>query len=564
MRAAAFAALVFLASAAAAHHGEYLPPLEPPGIDREPKPEGDPVPTPRGEGGATTPGPEGTEPSAPGPGPVRAPERVAPVDARFTPRAWWEANRHRFLPDAPPPPVHPEVKAILLDLAAGESAVVRDRALLAVARARLPGAFGAVSRAFNAGEGPGRIVPALAFGLLGDESAAKRLLRLARDAKAHPGARATAALSLSILPGDRGEELVALSRSAREATGAVGAALALGRVRSPAAREELIRVLGSGGPLEALAAAASGLGGREDGKAAGALVDALRRGGGVGAAAALALGRTETDAGTAELRDRISEGPTRRACSVLLALAERGDGEGLETAVAAVMGSGPDRASRLGPFAALALGVAGRAARLVPILADRDERTALRSAAALGLAAGAARPAEDTDREEVRRKLKHAISTETDEAVLGPALIAAARWGVERTAGVAARTLAGEGPPEVRRDAVTALGVVTAPDTADLLAERLADAYHVNREAAWALARTNPERAARELTERLTADGAHARRYAADRLGRLLAPGRPGPLAELVARMDLFTGSPLVRFLLHAESEYLHELLWAP
>jgi len=115
---------------------------------------------------------------------------------------------------------------------------------------------------------------------------------------------------------------------------------------------------------------------------------------------------------------------------------------------------------------------------------------------------------------------------------------------------------------EVLGDAVTVLGILAVPDTAEQLVELLADSYHVNREAAFALARVDPNRAAMELVRRLGDPNVNAGRHAAIALGALLDRHPPGRFAPLVARSNLLCGTPVLKACLFLENEYLYSLVW--
>jgi HEAT repeat protein len=274
-------------------------------------------------------------------------------------------------------------------------------------------------------------------------------------------------------------------------------------------------------------------------------------------AAAMVLATAPGTAGVPALRRGLGPGnPLQLRQYALLGLAERKDPAAIELA-AKVLASPPERDGLVGPFAAIALGLASDRARtelLLSIVKDREVATRTRAGAALALGILGDRRAVST--------LESLLEDEKDPAVVGRLLLADALLGGRKAPEYAKSILAKSDLPGPRRDAVTALGILAVPDTAEQLVGLLADSYHVNREAALALARVDPKRAANELLRRLGDPNVNAGRHAAFALGALLDRHRPGRLTVLVARSNLLCGAPVVKACLHIENEYLYSLVW--
>ena len=274
-------------------------------------------------------------------------------------------------------------------------------------------------------------------------------------------------------------------------------------------------------------------------------------------AAAIILSTAPGTAGLPALRKALATGnPAQLRQYALLGLAERKDPSAIELAEK-VLASPPERDGLLGPFAAIALGLAADPKRrdtLLGILTDRDVAPETRAAAALALGILG-------DRKAIHR-LEKTLDAEKHAAVAGRILLADALLGGRKALDFAKKVLEESQNPGTRRDAVTALGILAVPDTAEILVGEFADSYHVNREAALALARVDPKRAAAELTRRLGDGNVNAGRQAGFALGALLDRHRPGRITILIAQANLLSGAPVLKVCLHLENEYLYSLVW--
>ena len=492
-------------------------------------------------------------------------------DARFTVKLWWEANAWRYLP-APELGMREELISVLLDAVDAPSHAVRDRALIALGRAGGTRAFHRIRKACEAKDTGLRVAGFIALGLLGDDSGSPILKKVVADAEAGLEARTFATLSLGLLgskpaatflrevlneewePNIRSAAAIALgflrdadsahalgrilhdahplaspdvSRLGDRATRAglaASAAWALGRILTPAAYDYLVWAVDGGDPLVAPSAALALCGAK-------------------GTAGRPALYRALEPGATLPLRQQ-----------VLLGLAGLRDTKAIETAEA-ILTSDARREGYMGPFAAVALGLAGYDHRdlLLAIMAADDSSPELCGSAALALGI--------SGRREAGPRLAKLLADEKRAAVLGPGVIALALLGHESGTTLAKKILGGSDLPEPRRDAVTALLIAKPEGLADLLVTELADSYHVNRVAATALACVDPKRAAAELMKKLADDNLFARRFAAHSLGVLLARRRPGPFTELAGTMNHLSGAPVLKAVLYLENEYLFQLV---
>ncbi|MHC4469439.1 MAG: HEAT repeat domain-containing protein [Planctomycetota bacterium] len=561
---------------AAAHNGEYLPPLEPPRIKEGPKAKpGVPTRPASTEGGTVTPDPAGTETPRGRPGDAPAPKGprlgFGRDDARFTVEIWWEANRHRYLPATPELPLRRELVNVLLDAVGGESDTVRDRAFLALGRTGDIRAFARIRKGFGAESESLRASAIVSLGLLGDETASPLLRKLVADGGASTHLRTHAALSLGLL--GNAEDAAFLREVLNEEWEANirgAAALSLGMLRDAKAVDALGRILLGTHPLSSperrgmrtriglTCLAARALGEVLTPPAYDYLARAATRGEPhTQGAAAMVLAAAPGTAGLPTLRKALASGnPLQLRQYALLGLAERGDPPAIEEA-RRLLASPAERNGLLGPFAAIALGLtrdAAHADTLLALLGERDVVPETRSAAALAL--GILR---------VRKTipaLEKLLEDEKHPKVAGRALLADALLGGGRAKTLALEVLEDCELPGPRRDAVTALGILAAPETAEILVKELEDSYHVNREAALALARVDPKRAATELTRRLGDPNVNAGRHAAFALGALLDRHPPGRLTPLVSRVNLLCGAPVVKACLYLENEYLYSLVW--
>jgi len=568
--------LVVGANAALAHNGEYHPPLPPPKLEGSPRPgRAEVSPGPR-DGETVTPGPDDVKPNDPLPRPPVVPRGSTAGfgrdDARFTVKLWWEANAWRYLP-SPELPMREELISVLLDAVDAPSHTVRDRALIALGRAGGTRAFHRIRKACDAKNTELRVAGFIALGLLGDDSGSPILKKVVANAAAGLEARTFATLSLGLL-GSKADAkfLREVLNEEWEPNIRSAAAIALGFLRDPGSVHALGRILHDAHPLASPDVSRLGDSSTRAGLAASAawalgriltpasydyLVWAVDGGDPlIATSAALALAAAKGTVGRPSLYRALEPGTTiSLRQQVLLGLGRAKDAKAVAVA-ATILASDAEREGLMGPFAALALGLAGEekhTATLLGLVANRDAPSDLRGAAALALGLSAVRAAGPP--------LAKTLASEQRAAVLGPGVIALALLGHEAGTELAKKILEHSDLPEPRRDAVTALLLAKPEGVADLLATELADSYYVNRVAVTALARVDPNRATVELLKKLADDNLFARRFAAHSLGVLLARRRPGPFTELAGTMNHLSGAPVLKAVLYLENEYLFQLV---
>ena len=274
-------------------------------------------------------------------------------------------------------------------------------------------------------------------------------------------------------------------------------------------------------------------------------------------AAAIVLARAPGTIGLPALgRALDSSCPLQLRQYALLGLAERRI-DVADTAARAILDSPPGRAGRMAPFAALAIGLGGfpdGGEYLLGTLRDREGfGREVRCAAALGVGL--------SGRREAGAPLDKALGKERDPFVRAYGAIAAAMLGTRGARATAEELLVKSDLPEVRRHAATALRILAPAQSSEKLVTGLEYTYYVNREVALALARAAPGRAAKELMDRLKAEGAESRRFAVHTLGTLLDRSSPARLRRLVSRMNVLCGAPVLSGLIYADNEYLYRLV---
>ncbi|MEN8148323.1 MAG: HEAT repeat domain-containing protein [Planctomycetota bacterium] len=565
------------AGAALAHNGEYHPPLPPPKIKGVPRPgtaEATPGPRP---GEAVTPGPDDVKPNDPLPEPPVRPRAPRPGvvrdDARLTVAIWWEANRHRYLPGPPEMSTREELVSVLLDAVDSESHLVRGRAVIALGRAGGTRAFHRLLKAVNSKDLELRVSAATALGLLGDDTASPALKKLAADGASGVEARTFAVLALGLVgSADDAAFLREVVNEEWEPNIRTAAVLATGFHRDACAVNALGRILHDAHPLPSpdqsslgdrptraglVAAAAWALGRILTPRAYDYLAWAVDgKDPDAAASAAGALVRAPGTAGLPALRRGLRpDASTAVRQQVMVGLAASGDGAAIEAALAVLM-SDREREGALGPFAALALGLTKDPAhtkRLIELVGNEEAYDDLRAAAALAIGVSGCRTAGPA--------LAKTLGGVSRSAVLGAGTVALALLGHEAGAKLATKLLSESDLPGPRRNAVTALRILAPKGVEDLLAKELGDAYHVNREAALALARVDDRRAAAELMKKLADPNLYARRFAAHSLGELLARRSPDPLRELAGEMNVLSGSRVLKACLFLSNEYLYQLV---
>ncbi len=534
------------------------------------RPGDEPVP------GEVTPGPEEPAPETPVP---RAPTPAGPEagmrrqDDRLTVRIWWELNRQRFLPPASKIALRPELTGLLLDAAKTESETVRERVLISLGRAGDERALGTLATAAEKGPPGVRLSAILGLGFQGDARASERLRKIAENGEAGVEERVFAVLALGLL---RSAKNAAFIREVLdeewEPNIRTAAALAAGLIRDPSTVEPLGRILLDIHPLRSpemsrlgdsctqaglQCAAAQALGEILTPRAYDYLIEALEGGREeVRTAAAIVLSAAPGTAGLPALRRALGpESPLPVRQQALLGLCERGDQEAVEEA-RRILTSAPERDGLMGPFAALALGLARDATcadLLVKTLSHSEADRETRAAAALALGLGG--------HERAVKSLEKVVGSSTHPLLVGWGVIADAMLDGKLALSLAERILEESELAEPRRDAVTALRIRALATTMELLVTELGDSYHVNREAAVALAAVAPGRAARELAGKLADPNIYAARFAALALGVLVDPEPAGRLTHLLARSNVLALSPVLRACLYVENEYLFALL---
>lgn len=573
-----FISVLFVPSIGLAHNGEYHPPLPPPVIPKQ-REEGVPVrpsKTERREG-EITPDPEGQLP-LPEPVPA-APPRAGPglgmgrQDDRYSVELWWELNRHRYLPRPQRLPLAEELFGILLDAAAGGSDTVRERVLLSLGRSGDPRALKTIQGAMVEGSGGVRLSAILALGFSGATQSAQYLKEVAGNGESSLEERIFAVLAIGLLQDPQNEPFIRevldeewepnIRTAAAIAAGMIGApgcVEALGRIMldiHPLRSPELPLNQGSSIGIGLRCAAARALGAILTPRCYDYLVVALEGGPvEVRTAAAMVLAGAPGTAGLPGLRRVLeSRGPLPLRQQALLGLAERPDPAGIAEACR-ILRVAPERDGLMGPIAALALGLCrdpAHAALLVAVIEDSGASKETRAAAALALGVGGYTGA--------TKALEQAIESTQIPRLLGWGMIADALLGGTAAKKHACHILEDSDLPGPRRDAVMTLRILSSPDTVEMLVEELTDSYYVNREAALALAATDPERAARELSAKLRDDNVFAGRFAAHTIGVLLDPEPEGRFVLMLSRTNLLCGAPVLKACLFVENEYLSRLI---
>ena len=557
-----------------AHNGEYIPPE----LTRPPSPIA-PGSPPGMTPGPTTggPGPRTPRPGGPSTGrrtdPVPTPD---PTSVRRSGSFGWEAAfeiLRRGLPTPPPTQTPAELERVreglrrLLPRKDDEDPNLAALAALALGRLgdvqtvvaalredkRLAGTVGILGAGLAARaaetddarrEALSVLVPvilgadsaasarglaAIAAGLCG-ESAARPLLAALEDCD-HPGVRSALLLGLGLSghPEAREvllDEVVPPSKASRKEDAPELRALlvyALSQVRAPEVVSDLIRRF-SDPADEVRAAAALSLAGRLG-------------------------GHPSARAGVIELA---RNGPDAARAAAILALALEADPETAKVARKALRDP-VHREGDLGGVAALALGVAASAEDapgLVRMFANRKLRASLRSACAVGAGLTRARG--------LAEEFEKAVKAARDPGVQVWGLVGLSMVDGGRATPLLARFVKGHRDPRLRRTAMIALGYAGGEDAVKLLVAALGDSFWVNREAAQALCRADPTAGADEILGRL-ADGAnpHARRFAAVALGRPFDRRVPSFFEEVLLRAGLGFGSPVERYFLFLEFEFL-------
>ncbi|MHC4860714.1 MAG: HEAT repeat domain-containing protein [Planctomycetota bacterium] len=551
----AWTLLLLVAGVAAAHNGEYKPPqatgrLRPTtGVPRR-----DPTATPAGRRKAD---------------PTATPESVA----RSRPLDWeavWELVR-RAEP-APPPAASAGPLAAArraLERALGdESGEVRALAALALGRqGELDAVLAALPKDPGLLDSPGLLGPGIAAARRGDAEASARVLRAVRtlledpEVDAYP--RSLAALCAGLTGREAGSPILRSLSGVRHPEVRAACLLALGFSRHPGAREILLSSAlppkkGADRPddpeLRAIAVHALSLLPGEE-----AIADVVRRLGDpspvVRAAAAMSLGpRLPESAGAlGALRTLAGRDDPLPRSAALLALCRAGD-ESAESLARSVLRERAARESGLGSLAALCLGLLRSATdgpTLLTLVEDTNAPDELRAACALAAGLAKARGG--------AKRLRAVRSKSKDVKLAGYGMVGLALLEGEEATAFVTKRLSREKRAGVRRLAMTALGRAGGEEAAAALVVALGDDYRVNREAALALYRVDPDRAVEQLLERLAdAENAHARRFATISLGAALDEAVPSRFAETVLGTALSLGTFPERLFLYLENEDLH------